>query len=455
MFITSTNPATGETLKKYTLLTTTEVSEKLDQAELAFKKWRDSSFASRQAVLLKVAALLREKKSEYAKIMSLEMGKRIAEGIAEVEKCAWVCEHYANQAEKMLAPAQQPTEAKASYVRFEPLGIVLAIMPWNFPFWQVFRAAAPALMAGNVMVLKHASSVPESALTIEKIFTAAGLPTGVFQSLLIASNMVEPIIADSRVRMVSLTGSEAAGSQVASLAGKYIKKSVLELGGSDPFIVLDDADIAKAAEVAATARMIVSGQSCIAAKRFIIHQKVAAQFLELFAHHLTAKKIGDPLDPETGVGPLSSAAAVELIDDQVKRSVAQGAKIVIGGKKHAGPGFFYPPTILTDVTPDMPVMIEETFGPVAAVYIVKTDSEAITTANHTRFGLGASVWTQDQQRAKRYIEQLPVGGVFINSMVKSDPRMPFGGSKFSGYGRELAEYGLKEFVNIKSVWVEA
>jgi succinate-semialdehyde dehydrogenase/glutarate-semialdehyde dehydrogenase len=452
MKIQSINPSTGKPHKEFELLSPESLAIKLNTADEAFQSWKTSSFSNRRLLLEKIAQILRAKKEVLAEIMALEMGKRVSEGTAEIEKCAWVCEYYAENAENILKQEIKETDAQKSFVIFEPLGVILAVMPWNFPFWQVFRCAAPAIMAGNVVVLKHASSVPESAQAIEEIFIEAGARSGLFQTLLISSAQIPKIIEDQRIRMISLTGSEEAGSSVASIAGKHIKKTVMELGGSDPFIVLEDADVAKAAESAAHSRMIVSGQSCIAAKRFLINQKIAPLFLKLFIEHLSRKKIGDPMNPSTDVGPLSSARAVDSIHDQVQRSVAQGAKVALGGQKMERQGFYYPPTVLTNLTEDSPVMKEETFGPIAAVMIVKNDQEALEIANNSHYGLGASVWTKNDERADFFIYGLQAGGVFVNSMVKSDPRMPFGGSKFSGYGRELSDYGLKEFTNIKSVW---
>lgn len=454
MKISSISPATGMLYKEFESETDKATKKKLDLAEKTLKHWKNSKLADRSALLEKVAILLEKDKEIYAKSIVMEVGKRITEALAEVEKCALVCRYYAQNAEKFLQDEAIETNARKSYIRFEPLGIVLSVMPWNFPFWQVFRAAAPAIMAGNVMVLKHASNVPEAALLIEKVFRSAGAPEGLFQTLLISSKQVETVISDPRIRMVSLTGSEEAGASVASQAGKHLKKVVLELGGSDPFIVLDDANIDKASEMAVAARMIVSGQSCIAAKRFIVHQNIAKEFIQKFKQKLSLLEAGDPLDPKTGFGPMSSHKAVEVIADQVKRSVDMGAKVILGGEKVDRPGFFFLPTILSEVTEEMPVMSEETFGPVAAVLIVSNDQEALEVANRSRFGLAASVWTESDDRASFFVNTLEAGGVFINSMVKSDPRMPFGGSKFSGFGRELSEYGLKEFTNVKSVWFE-
>ena len=452
--IYSTNPATGLVYKEFDALSEQQISQKLDLAWSEFHTWKSSSFDQRKKLFLKIAKNLRKNKDTYAKVITLEMGKRIAEAVAEVEKCAWLCEYYAENAQNMLNDISIKTEAQNSYITHQPLGIILAIMPWNFPFWQVFRCAVPAIMAGNTVVLKHASNVPESALLIEHIFKDSGASDGIFQTLLITSASAARVIEDPRIKMISLTGSEEAGMAVASLAGKNIKKTVMELGGSDPFIVLADADVELAAETAATSRMIVSGQSCIAAKRFIVHHSIEKKFTALLKKHFESKKVGDPLDHTTGVCPLSSKESVDSIDDQVQRSIAEGANLITGGKKVDRPGFYYLPTILGNVKPTMAVAVEETFGPVAAVLSFETDQEALEIANNSRFGLGACVWTRDQEKAQFFAEKLEAGGVFVNSMVKSDPRMPFGGTKFSGYGRELSEYGIKEFVIIKSVWVE-
>jgi len=385
--------------------------------------------------------------------MTLEMGKRKSEGLTEIDKCALVCKYYATNAESQLKDQLVQTEALKSYIKFAPLGVIFAIMPWNFPFWQVFRAACPAIMAGNTMLLKHASSVPACALAIESMFKGAGAIDGLFQTLLISGAETDTVISNPSVRLVSLTGSEEAGMKVAALAGTHIKRTVLELGGSDPFIVMPDADIELAAKTAAVARMIVSGQSCIAAKRFIVHKDIKDEFIQIFKSTLESKKIGDPADDSTDVGPLSSASIRDTIHDQVERSIKQGAVLVTGGKVPTGSGFFYPPTILKDVTVDMVVAQEETFGPVAAVITVSSNEEALEIANNSHFGLGSSVWSNDKETISYFTDNLEAGCVFVNSMVKSDPRLPFGGTKFSGYGRELSEYGIKEFVNIKTIWL--
>ncbi len=449
----TTNPTTGKLLETYNTLSKDELLSKITLSQSAFTTWKKSNFTDRSKLLLSVADILLAKKLELAKLMTDEMGKRKVEGLAEIDKCVLVCKYYADQAELQLKDHLVQTEASKSYIKFSPLGVVFAIMPWNFPFWQVFRAAAPAIMAGNTMLLKHASSVPACALAIENIFKEAGAMDGLFQTLLISGAETETVIESPYVRLVSLTGSEEAGMKVASLAGKHIKRTVLELGGSDPFIVMPDADIQKAAETAATARMIVSGQSCIAAKRFIVHKDIANQFTDIFKSVLESKKIGDPNDESIDIGPLSSSSIRDAIHDQVTRSLKQGAKLVTGGDIKDGAGYFYPPTILKDVTPDMIVAIEETFGPVAAIITVNSKEEALEIANNSHFGLGSSVWTNDNSTISFFTDNIEAGCVFVNSMVKSDPRLPFGGTKFSGYGRELSEYGLKEFVNIKTIWI--
>jgi len=451
--IASVNPATGETLRTFEPHSGVEVERRLVLAAELFPRWRGTSFAERAARLLRSAELLETRKQEWGRIMTLEMGKPIGAAIAEAEKCAWVCRYYAENAERFLADEAVGTDASRSYVRYEPLGPVLAVMPWNFPFWQVFRFAAPALMAGNVGLLKHASNVPQCALAIETIFREAGAPDGAFQTLLVGSERVAPLIEDPRVAAVTLTGSEGAGVSVGRSAGAQIKKAVLELGGSDPFIVMPTADLAAAASTAVKARTINNGQSCIAAKRFIVHQDVAAEFERLFVEKMAALKIGDPLDSTVEIGPLATPAIAEEVDDLVRRSVAAGAKLLLGGKRLDRPGSFYAPTVLGDVPPASPAAVEEIFGPVASLFRVRSLDDAISLANATRFGLGASAWTRDEAERERLIRGLDAGAVFINGMVKSDPRLPFGGIKKSGFGRELALQGIREFVNVKAVWV--
>ena len=456
MSLVSKNPATEEIIKEHREFTDEELNQKLQVAHDTFLNWRETFFAHRAERMKRLAQLLRENARHYGELMALEMGKPIKQGIAEAEKCAWVCEFYAAEAEKFLAPEYVKTDAGESFVRFEPIGAVLAVMPWNFPFWQVFRFIAPAAMAGNVGVLKHASNVQGCAQAIEELFDKAGFPQGVFQNLAIGSDKVAGVIADPRIEAVTLTGSEGAGRKVAEAAGREIKKTVLELGGSDPFIILADANLDQACTVATTARLQNNGQSCIAAKRFIAVESVAGEFLQRFKERFEAMVVGDPLDEKTDVGPLVSERALQDIEDQIKRTLEAGAKLVIGGKRkeEMRKGYFYTPTILSEVKKGMPAYSEEIFGPVASVITVADVDEAVAVANDTRFGLGASLWTQDLALAKKLAAQIDAGAVFINGMVKSDPRLPFGGVKRSGYGRELGEYGIKEFTNIKTVWIK-
>ena len=442
----SINPATEEIFGEFPILNEDELENKINLSHEAFKKWKKVPFSEKEVLMKKAGKILLLHKEKFAKMITMEMGKNIEESLAEVEKCATLCEFIAGSAEAILKKEIIKTEAKESYIRFEPLGVIFSIMPWNYPFWQVFRAAVPALMVGNTMLFKLASNVPQTSQLIEKIFIEAGFPKGVFQNLLIDSSMSEQVIKNNYIRGVTLTGSEKAGSTVASLAGASIKKSILELGGSDPFIVLDDADIKRASLVATSARLSVSGQVCISAKRFIIQKKIANEFI------LELTK--DFEEIENKISPLSGKKILETIEDQVNTSVKMGAKIITGGKRIAKKGYFYPPTIIADVTKKMPLYFEEAFGPVATIFIVEDDAEAIKIANDTKFGLGASVWTNNKKRAQLFIEELESGSVFINNKVTSNIRLPFGGSKNSGYGRELSSYGLKEFVNIKTVVVE-
>lgn len=446
-------PATGQTLASTESHGPEEIDARLAAASSAFPEWRQTSFTERAIVLRRTAGFLRCDVETHARLMVQEMGKPIRQARAEVEKCATVLDFYAEHAREFLAPRPVETDARHSFVRCDPLGAVLAVMPWNFPYWQVFRFAAPALMAGNVGLLKHASNVPGCGLAIERVLSRAGLPYGVFQTLLISGKEAEALIADPRVAAVTLTGSEAAGMAVAGAAGKALKKSVLELGGSDPFIVLEDADLDAAARTAALSRTINSGQSCIAAKRFIVVEAVRRPFETRLKTALEALKVGDPLDDSTDIGPLARADLRDELHDQVRRTVGQGAILELGGHIPTGSGYFYPPTLLTSVEPGMTAAEEETFGPIAPVLGARDEAEAIAVANATRYGLGATVFTANLDRAVDLAAHLEVGSVFVNGLVKSDPRLPFGGIKLSGYGRELGEEGIKEFVNIKSVWV--
>ncbi len=427
------------------------IQNKIAAAQVAYQSWRMLSIEERAFFLRKVAELLEERKEEYARMMAHEMGRPLTAGMGEITKCAWVCSYYADNAKGLLEQEIVVTDAQKSYVRFDPLGIVLAVMPWNFPFWQVLRFAAPALMAGNVALLKHASNVPQCAQAIEAVFRDAGCSMGVFQNIFLPASHVDAIIADPRIVAVTLTGSEKAGSSVASAAGKNIKKAVLELGGSDPFLVFSDCDLAVVAKVGATARLQNAGQTCVAAKRFVLHESIAEQFTELLKKNFEEYRVGDPLDEDTQMGPLSSKTILEELERQVEESVQKGARIVTGGSRLSRPGYFYPPTILTNVRPGMPAYDEELFGPVAAIIVGRDEDDMVRIANDTRYGLGASVWTQDIEKAERIAGRIEAGCVAINSMVKSDPRLPFGGIKSSGYGRELAGYGIREFVNIKTV----
>jgi succinate-semialdehyde dehydrogenase / glutarate-semialdehyde dehydrogenase len=447
------NPATGRLIRRYLEHGAADVDRLVERAANAFQTWHRTAFAERAALLRRAADVLRAGKPEFARLMTEEMGKPIGQAAAEVEKCAWGCQFFAEHAERMLAPEPVATEASRSLVRFDPLGPILAVMPWNFPFWQVFRAAAPALMAGNVLVLKHSSNVPGCALAIERVFEQAGFPPGVFTALLVPGSAAEALVDHPAIRAVTLTGSEAAGAAIASRAGRVLKKAVLELGGSDPFIVLADANPAHAAVQAAAARLVNNGESCIAAKRFIVEEAVAESFETSFAERMSRQRVGDPLDPATEVGPLARHDLVEAIDRQVRRSLEMGAQVLTGGRPLPGPGFFYAPTVLAGVRPGMPVFDEETFGPVAAVVRARSVEEAVALANRCRYGLGASIWTADTARGEQLATRLEAGLVFVNELVKSDPRLPFGGVKHSGYGRELGTMGIREFVNVKTVWV--
>ncbi len=453
MSIATINPATGEVIRSFEPISDDELERKLARAAHTFSRHAKTSFPERASTMLRVAEILERDQKTLGDLITLEMGKPVKAARGEVAKCALACRYYAENAEAHLAEERIETEASESYVRFEPMGPVLAVMPWNFPFWQVFRFAAPAIMAGNVGLLKHASNVPQCALAIEAIFREAGFEEGVFQTLLLESSRVETVLRDPRVRAVTLTGSEPAGRSVAAIAGDEIKKVVLELGGSDPFIVMPSADLDDAVATAVKARTVNNGQSCIAAKRFVVHESIADAFQTRFVAAMKALRVGDPMDESTDIGPLSSAQIAEDLQKQVDESVRQGARILAGGERPAGKGNFYPPTVLADVPAGSPAADEELFGPVAALFRVSSIDEAIGRANRTPFGLGASAWTNEPNERQRFAAEIESGQVFINTMVASDPRVPFGGVKRSGIGRELGELGIREFVNAKTVWV--
>jgi succinate-semialdehyde dehydrogenase/glutarate-semialdehyde dehydrogenase len=455
MPLISINPANLQTIAETAELSEPEIVAKLDLAEKAFSQWRKTSFAERAELMRKAARYLKDNKERLANIITSEVGKTLPASLAEVEKSALACEYYADNAEKFLASELIVTDASESLVRYDPIGPVLAIMPWNFPFWQVFRFAAPALMAGNVGLLKHASNVQLSAKAIEEVFNASGFPSGAFQNLAIGSAKVESVIRDERIKAVTLTGSEKAGSEVAKVSGQEIKKTVLELGGSDPFIVLADADLDAASQYAVIGRLQSNaGQSCIAAKRFIVEQSVADLFTTKLVEKVRELAVGDPLDSMTAVGPLATTQIMEGVEQQVNESVNQGAEVLVGGKRGETTGNFYLPTVLINVKKGMPVYDEEVFGPVLPVIVVKDAQEAIAVANDSPYGLGATIFSNDVNRAKQLASEIESGSVFINHQVKSDPRLPFGGVKKSGYGRELSHFGIREFVNIKTVWVK-
>jgi succinate-semialdehyde dehydrogenase/glutarate-semialdehyde dehydrogenase len=452
--MTSVNPATGEVLGRYEELSDAELEARIARAAQTWRSWRKRPFAERAALVARAGEVLEQRKEHWGRLMTLEMGKTFKSAVAEAEKCAWACRFYAEHAERFLADEEVKASATRSYVRHLPIGPVLAVMPWNFPFWQVFRFAAPALMAGNVGLLKHASNVPQCALAIEEVFRQAGLPDGCFQTLLVGSRRVARIIEDDRVAAVTLTGSEAAGASVASTAGRVIKKSVLELGGSDPFVVMPSASFDQAVSTAVTARCINNGQSCIAAKRFIVHDAIYDRFERELVKRMQALRVGDPMDPATDVGPLATPAEVEKLTEQVDAAVKAGGKLLLGGRPAGGKGNYYPPTVLAGIPRSSPSYREELFGPVAMLYRVKDLDDAIAVANDVPFGLGSSVWTNDEAERRRFVDELEAGATFINAMVASDPRLPFGGVKRSGYGRELARDGIREFVNIKTVVVQ-
>jgi succinate-semialdehyde dehydrogenase/glutarate-semialdehyde dehydrogenase len=454
MAIESRNPSTGEELARYEALDGAGVEERLRRAVTAFRVWKNTSFEQRARLMTRAAELLEVESQRFAHLITLEVGKPLRASVDEVLKSARGCRYYAQNAQSFLADEIVPTEAMHSYLRYEPCGPVLAIMPWNFPFWQVFRFAAPALMAGNVALMKHAPNVPQCALAIEEAFQKAGFPEGVFQTLLLETEQVAGLLEDRRVSAVTLTGSAKAGEDVASRAGRALKKSVLELGGSDPFIVMPTANLTQAVTTAIKSRTMNAGQSCIAAKRFILDQTIAEEFLRNFVAAMEALKVGDPLEPDTDIGPLARADLVDTLDAQVNTTVAMGARILTGGARLVGRGNYYPPTVLVEIPKDSPAYREELFGPVASMFRVDGVEAAIQVANDTCFGLGASVWTSDVREQTRFINELEAGQVFVNAAVASDPRLPFGGIKMSGFGRELGILGIREFVNVKTVWLD-
>ncbi|MGD2030112.1 MAG: NAD-dependent succinate-semialdehyde dehydrogenase [Desulfobacterales bacterium] len=454
MALTAINPTNGHTIKTYKETTAEDIPNRVEAAHQAFTIWKKMSLPQRAEFMWKASQLLSGNKEEYAKTMALEMGKPIRQGRAEIDKCAWVCEYYADKAPKMLQPERVETDAGSSFVSFQPLGVIFAIMPWNYPFWQVFRFAAPGLMAGNAVVLKHASNVPGCSLAIEDIFKKAGFPEHLFQNLLISSKQVESVIEQPLIRAVTLTGSTSAGQAVAAKAGKLLKKTVLELGGSDPYIILEDADLETTVKTCVESRLLNSGQSCIAAKRFVVVEVVRQRFERMFVEQMRVKKMGNPLEEDVDVGPQARFDLRENLHHQVSQSIIKGAKCLLGGEMPKGKGAFYPPTVLIGVQKGMPAYEEEIFGPVGAIITVKDEKEAIQVANDTCFGLGAAVFTGNIKRGERIATyDLEAGSCFVNDFVKSDPRLPFGGIRSSGYGRELSHYGIKEFVNIKTVYV--
>jgi succinate-semialdehyde dehydrogenase / glutarate-semialdehyde dehydrogenase len=452
--IASVNPATGELLRQFEPISEAELERRLEAAAACFREYRRMPLPDRARRMERAAAILESDKEPLARIMTLEMGKPLRAAVQEIEKCARTCRYFAEHAGRFLGEEEVPTEADRSSVRFEPLGPILAVMPWNFPFWQLFRFAAPALMAGNVALMKHASNVPQCALAIEEVFRRAEFPEGVLQALLIGSDRVAPLIADQRIRAVTLTGSVAAGRSVAAEAGKYLKKCVLELGGSDPFLVMPSADLNRAIATAVQARIINNGQSCIAAKRFIVHETIAAEFERRFVDRMAALRVGDPMEENTDLGPLATVEVRDGLEQQVRETVARGARVLLGGKRCDGPGYFFAPTVLADIPPGSPASCEELFGPVACLFRARDLHEAVRIANDTPFGLGACAWTTDAAEQEFFIQNIEAGAVVVNGMVASDPRLPFGGVKDSGFGRELGREGIREFVNVKSVSVD-
>jgi len=452
--ISTVNPATGEEVTTFEALTEEVIDQKIQRAADTFREYRKSSFAERSRMMVRAAEILDEEAEEFGRLMTSEMGKTLAAATAEAQKCARGCRYYAQNAERFMADEEIELRGAKTYVRYEPLGPILAIMPWNFPFWQVFRHAAPALMAGNVILLKHASNVPQCALAIEDIVHRAGFPEGVLQTLLIGSGQVQSVIDDPRVRAVTLTGSEGAGRSVGAEAGENIKPSVLELGGSDPFIVMPSADLEKAVSTAVTSRTLNNGQSCVNAKRIIVHEEIAGEFERRFVENMAALRVGDPMSEDTDMGPLATSQMLEDVADQVRKSVEAGARVLTGGELMDEPGNFYPPTVITDIPKDSPAYREEIFGPVASLFRVGDIDEAIHLANDTAFGLSSSAWTNDPAEQERFINEIEAGMVYVNRMTESTPEVPFGGAKNSGYGRELSHFGIHEFTNVKTVWID-
>ncbi len=454
MAISTINPATGEEVRSFEALTEEEIDEKIQRSVDTFREYRKTSFEERAHKMLRAAEILEEEAEEFGRLMTSEMGKTLAAATAEAKKCARGCRYYAENAERFMADEEVDLEGARAYIRYEPLGPILAIMPWNFPFWQVFRHAAPALMAGNVVLLKHASNVPQCALAVEDIIHRAGFPEGALQTLLISSSQVQTVIDDPRVRAVTLTGSEGAGRSVGAEAGENIKPSVLELGGSDPFIVMPSADLEKAASTAVTSRTLNNGQSCVNAKRIIVHEEIADEFERRFVESMAALRVGDPMSEETDMGPLATSQMLEDVADQVRKSVQAGARVLTGGEPMDEPGNFYPPTVITDIPKESPAYREEIFGPVASLFRVGDIDEAIRLANDTSFGLSSSAWTNDPDEQERFINEIEAGMVYVNRMTESTPEIPFGGAKNSGYGRELSHFGIHEFTNVKTVWID-
>jgi succinate-semialdehyde dehydrogenase/glutarate-semialdehyde dehydrogenase len=452
--IASINPVNGRVLQQFEPHSDAEIEIKLQRAAEAFREYRRFPMAERARLIMRVAEILESEKADHARTMTLEMGKLLRAAIQEIEKCALACRYYAGNAARFLGDEEVATQATRSFVRHQPIGPVLAVMPWNFPFWQVFRFAAPSSMAGNVALLKHASNVPQCALAIERVFRRAGFSEGVFQTMLVGSDRVSRVIEDERVKAVTLTGSVGAGRNVAAMAGKQIKKTVLELGGSDPFIIMPSANLDRAAAIAVQARTINNGQSCIAAKRFIVDHRIADEFERKFVERMASLKVGDPMDDTTAIGPLATAEVRELLEAQVNKTVQMGARVLFGGKRLDGPGYFYEPTVLTDIPQNSPAHKEELFGPVASLFRANGIEEAIQIANGTNFGLGSCAWTNDERERELFINEIEAGVAFVNGMVASDPRLPFGGVKQSGYGRELSRDGIREFVNIKTVSIQ-